>query len=259
MNRVRLVHWNEEEARVRVSALEKAGYEVDYEPLRDQTAMRRIREGSPQAIVIDLSRTPSQGRDLAIWLRKQKSTRNVPLVFLGGAPEKAESVKRVLPDAVYSNWSKARSALKRAIARPPKNPVVPDSAFAGYSGTPLPKKLGIKPGHTVALVSSPPDLDETLGSLPEGVVLRPSGRGKRNLTICFVRSRKELDRRIDSLVQASHQGPVWIAWPKKASAMPTDLTQNDVRKTGLDSGLVDYKICAIDETWSGLCFALRRR
>jgi len=164
-----------------------------------------------------------------------------------------------LPDAVYSDWSHLPEALERAIANPTENPVVPESALAGYSGTPLPKKLGIKPGSVVALVSAPADFDVTLGNLPEGVELRASGRGKRHLTICFVISRRELDRRMPSLVRVSEQGHVWVAWPKKASSMKTDLTQTYVRQTGLDAGLVDFKICAIDDTWSGLCFALRRR
>ena len=258
MAKIRLIHWNPEEARKGVAALEAAGYEVVYESLKDQTALQRIREGGPSAIVIDLSRMPAQGRDLAIWIRQQKTTRRLPLVFLGGAPEKVDKIRRVLPDAVYSDWSKIRATLKRAIANPPEKPVVPESAFAGYSGTPLPKKLGIKPGFVVALVGAPPDFAETLGLLPEGAELRPSGRGRRNLTICFVRSCKELDRRLDRLVEMSKQGHVWIAWPKKASSMISDVTQTYVRQTGLDAGLVDYKICAIDETWSGLCFALRR-
>lgn len=259
MKRIRLIHWQEDEAQERRSVLEDAGYGVDFEVLQNQTAMRRISDGKPDAIVVDLSRLPAQGRDLAIWLRQQKPTRHVPLVFLGGDPAKVEKIKALLPDAVYSEWPKAGSALKRSLAKPPKNPVVPESAFAGYSGTPLPKKLGIKPGSVVALLGAPADFDRTLGPLPEGAVLRPSGRGKRDLTVCFARSRAELKRRLTSLVKVSEQGHVWVAWPKKASAMKTDLTQNHVRRVGLDAGLVDFKICAIDETWSGLCFALRRR
>lgn len=259
MTRIRLVHWHQDEARQRIEALAAAGYRVEYEPLKDQGTMRRIRESDPQAIVIDLTRMPSRGRDLALWLRQQKATRHTPLVFVGGATGKVEGVKSLLPDAVFCEWTKFRSALRRAIAAPPKNPIVPSSTLAGYSGTPLPRKLGIKPGFVVALTGAPEDFAATLGSLPEGASLRSSGRGRRDLTICFVRSNRELRRRIGGLLAVSEQGHVWIAWPKKTSSMATDLTQADVRKTGLEAGLVDFKICAIDETWSGLCFALRRR
>ena len=259
MTTIRLVHWNDGEAQARVSDLKAAGYAVDYEPLGDQAGLRKIRQGKPAAIVIDLSRAPAQGRDMALWLRQQKSTRQVPLVFLDGEPEKVEKIKGLLPDATYATWRRFRSAIKGAMANPPKQPVVPGSVFAGYSGTPLPKKLGIKPGSIVALVNGPPEFEVTLGPLPEGALLRPSGRGRRDLTICFARSCRELDRRVDSLVKVAEQGNVWIAWPKKASGVETDLTQTYVRKTGLDAGLVDFKICAIDATWSGLCFSLRRK
>lgn len=259
MKTVHLIHWHAGEAQERISTVEKAGYRVAFEPLKDQAALRRIREGEPDAILIDLDRMPSQGRDTAIWLRQQKPTRGVPLVFIGGAREKVEAIEKLLPDAVFTDWGRFRSALKRAIVNPPNQPVVPESAFAGYSGTPLPKKLGIKPGFVVALAGAPEGFDEMLGLLPEGAALRPSGRGKRNLTICFVRSCKELDRRLPAMFKASEQGHVWFAWPKKASGLKTDVTQNYVRQQGLAVGLVDFKICAIDETWSGLCFALRRK
>lgn len=133
-----------------------------------------------------------------------------------------------------------------------------DSRLAGYSGTPLPKKLGITEGRTAALVNAPTDFAETLGSLPSGATLHSNPRGKRDLTIWFVRSRKELDAAMPRMVRASRQGGVWIAWPKKASGMATDVSETAVRESGLAAGLVDHKICAIDQTWSGLRFALRK-
>lgn len=258
MSRIRLIHWQEEEGRDRRAILEEAGFEVVFEMLQDQAALRGIRQDQPEAIVIDLTRLPARGRDLGIWLRKQKATRQVPLVFVDGDPAKVEKVRGLLPDAVYAEWEVLPEVLRRAMAEPPSSPVVPESAFAGYSGTPLPKKLGIKPGSIVALLGAPSDFDMTLGTLPEGASLRPSGRGRRDLTICFLRSRRDLEKRLPGLVKVAEQGHVWMAWPKKASGLKTDLTQNDVRRTGLDAGLVDFKICAIDKTWSGLCFARRR-
>ena len=131
--------------------------------------------------------------------------------------------------------------------------------MAGYSGTPLVKKLGIKPNAVVALVGAPEKFDKTLGALPEGVVLRTHARGRRNLTIWFAKSTADLKRRIKPMAAAVEKGGLWIAWPKKASGVLTDLTQHDVRSTGLAAGLVDYKICAIDDTWSGLLFARRKK
>jgi len=129
---------------------------------------------------------------------------------------------------------------------------------AGYSGTPLPRKLGIKADSVTALVGSPPDFEDTLGPLPAGARLSRSGRGRRDLTLWFVRSAAELRRAMPRMVHAAQSGGVWIAWPKKASGLATDVTESIVRDHGLAAGLVDHKVCAIDATWSGLRFALRR-
>ncbi len=129
---------------------------------------------------------------------------------------------------------------------------------AGYSGTPLPKKLGIKPDAIVALVNAPDRFEATLGALPDGAELRRFARGARDVTIWFVSSRKELERGMAKIVAAIGETAVWIAWPKKASGVVTDVTETDVRGTGLAAGLVDFKVCAIDATWSGLKFTRRR-
>ena len=135
-------------------------------------------------------------------------------------------------------------------------PAQPSSA--GYSGTPLPRKLGIKADSVTAIVRAPPAFEATLGDLPSGARVSHSGRGRRDLTLWFVRSAAELRRAIPAMVEASRSGGVWIAWPKKASGVATDLTEGVVREYGLAAGLVDHKVCAIDATWSGLRFALRK-
>ena len=192
-------------------------------------------------------------------LRRSKSTRRVPLVFVGGAGAKVASVKQHLPDAAYGDWRGIRSTLRRAIAHPPTDPVKPASALAAYSGTPLPKKLGIKPDSVVALVGAPEGFEELLGELPEGVTLRRRAQGRCDLIVWFAASRRELERRVARLGSVAGAGGLWIAWPKKASGVVTDLSERVVREAGLAAGLVDYKIAAIDETWSGLRFARRKR
>ena len=132
-------------------------------------------------------------------------------------------------------------------------------SVAGYSGTPLVKKLGIKPGFTVALVDAPEGFEDLLVDLPADIVMRHSARGKRDLTIWFNDSASKLKRRVEAMARAVEGGSIWIAWPKKASGVATDVTEALVRKSGLDQGLVDVKICAIDETWSGLKFYRRKK
>ena len=259
MPRVRLIHWKPDEAEAQVAKLRKAGYEIDAMPFDGPPALKALRRNPPDAVIIDLSRMPSAGRDVAAAMRSAKSTQHVPLVFVEGEPAKVDRVRSLLPDATYTTWTRIRGALRRAIANPPQAPVKTESVMAGYSGTPLPKKLGIKAGFTIALVNAPADFDRTLGPLPEGATLRRQLRGNFDLLLWFVKSRKELERNIRRFADAAPSGGTWIAWPKKASGFSTDVTQTHVRNTGLSNGLVDYKICAIDATWTGLKFAPRKR
>ena len=259
MPRVTLIHWKAEEARQRAAALRAAGYTVGYQPF-DPNVFRDIKQKPPAAIVIDLTRQPMQGRDVAFEVRRAKSTRLLPVVFVEGDPEKVARIKRQVPDAVYTTWGRIRSGLKRAIAHPPKSPVVPDSVLAGYSGTPLPKKLGIKPDSVLTLVNAPKDFERTLGKLPQGVTVKRQAHSWPDLTLWFVTSLKNLDRKLPRILPMTEQGgALWIIWPKKSSGVTSDLTQADVRRVGLAAGLVDFKICAVDETWSGLKFVRRKQ
>jgi len=125
------------------------------------------------------------------------------------------------------------------------------SGVAGYSGTPLPQKLGIKDGARVRLARAPDGFASTLG-----VVAR--SRGEADVIVLFTRSATELEREFPRLRRSLQQsGGFWIAWPKQASGVATDLNEAAVRRYGLSQGLVDNKVCAIDATWSGLRFVVR--
>ena len=129
---------------------------------------------------------------------------------------------------------------------------------AGYSGTPLIKKLGIKAGARLHLVGAPADFEQTLGALPAGT--RALSRGTLDFAMLFVRTAVELRRHFPRLRdRLETNGMLWVAWPKKVAKVSTDLTEGVVRQFGLDAGLVDVKICAVDETWSGLKFVRRLR
>ena len=131
--------------------------------------------------------------------------------------------------------------------------------MAGYSGTPLPKKLGIKPESRLAIVGAPDGFDRTLGELPERVEVRARARGPLDVILFFTTSAAELAHRFDKLAAAlDPAGALWVAWPKKASGVETDMSENRVRDVALPRGLVDNKVCAIDETWSGLRLVIRR-
>lgn len=131
---------------------------------------------------------------------------------------------------------------------------------AGYSGTPLPKKLGIKEGHSVAVLSAPDGFLEILEPLPAGVKVRanPRGRGPFDVIVAFVRSESDLRKRFERGRVVLHpSGGLWVAWPKQSSPLSTHLKESHVRGYGLSTGLVDNKVCAIDQDWSGLRFVVR--
>jgi hypothetical protein len=128
--------------------------------------------------------------------------------------------------------------------------------MAGYSGTPLPKKLGINEGSTVALLAAPPGV---LDGLPPGVTVKRQARGKADVVVAFFMERRDFERRIDALGRMIFpSGGLWVAWPKRSSGLETSMGEDVVRAVALPLGLVDNKVCAIDETWSGLRVVWRR-
>ncbi len=129
---------------------------------------------------------------------------------------------------------------------------------AGYSGTPLVRKLGIKPGSRLALIGEPEGFGDTLGPLPPDVAVRRRLHGPLDVIVAFFDSRASLERRLPALKAAlDPAGGLWIGWPKRASGVTTDVSENLVRELGLAAGLVDNKVCAIDEVWSGLRLVYR--
>lgn len=133
------------------------------------------------------------------------------------------------------------------------------AAPAGYSGTPLPKKLGIKEGSAVALLRAPAGFDVTLGDLPDGVTVRARAQGTNDVVVTFHTSRADFEAALPKALKVLDvDGGLWVAWPKKASKVPTDMTEDVVREVCLPLGLVDNKVCAIDEVWSGLRVVWRK-
>lgn len=256
--RVRLFHSDACEARSRMRELKTFGYRVEWQKI-DPEVLRNIRKKPPVAIVIDLTRAPSQGRDIGMYIRHHKATRNIPIVFVDGEAEKVAQIKEHLPDAIYAEWGGIKKVLKRAVMHPPVQPHAPRSLFAVYSRTPLVRKLGIKPQDVVVLIDAPEDFARKLVDLPMGVALRERVNSNNNLMIWFVKSREVLEKRINKITGFVRKGGIWIVWPKMSSGISSDLTQTMVRRAGLRAGLVDYKVCAVDQTWAGLKFAVRKK
>jgi CheY-like chemotaxis protein len=256
MTNVLLVHWNETEAKQLARALKALGYKPKILFDSEKPNLAEIREHPPELFLIHLSRLPSQGREIAGHFRRAKATRNVPILFVGGDPERVKTARKLIPDAEFAVWDEIRTAIKRAIKNAPRNPAIP-STMASYSASALPKKLGIRDNCSIMLINPPNHFERKLDPLPAytKIVYDPKGA---HVAILFAMSQAELARDFRPLAKAlPEKTALWIAWPKKASGVKTDLDGNIVREFGLDAGWVDYKVCAIDETWSGLCFARR--
>ncbi len=259
---LRLIHWHTAEARARAGRLAALGYVVNARLPRGSEVFRELRRRPPSAVLISLDRLPSAGRDIAFGLLSQRSLAAIPVIFVGGAPAKVAAIRARLPGAAYARWPGVGPVLRRTLTRvrtaPTKVTPVRGGVMAGYAGTPLPAKLGIKAGTRVALLGAPPRFAATLGTLPAGAGLTDRG-DRANLALWFVRSRTAFSRGLTRAAALAARMPVWVVSPKKTGPLASDLSQPHIRAACLAAGLVDYKVCAVDPTWSGLLFRRRGR
>lgn len=258
---VRLVCWSDEIAKQRATQIKAHGYQVDASSLRGSSAyVSRFRSLNPDAIVIDLDRLPSHGREVALALRASKSTRHFPIVFTGGVDDKVQKLRAELPDAVFTTWEKVGLALKRAIANPISNPVRSVPHMERWNKSSLTQKLGMGTAIKVALIGDHTrELEEILGELPEGVTLSERIAADTKLILYPVHTLRELDVSLD---HASRHLPetasFWIIHPKGGPGIERDFNQNDVRELALARGFVDYKVCSVDSRLSGLKFTHKK-
>jgi CheY-like chemotaxis protein len=257
---VYLVHWRSAETEPLVRVIQDAGHHVEYDPAADGGAVyKAIRRRPPDAVVIDLSRLPSHGRELAIGLRGAKSTRHVPIIFVGGASDKAAAIRSQLPDAIYvESASQLGEALEQARTARLATPVVPVQMMDRYGGRTVAQKLGIREGSTVGVIDPPSGYTAAIGELPAGARFDEDPRAACEVTLWFIH---DLDgyrskaRRMRALAGATK---LWILWRKKSAAPESGLSERVIRETAASVGLVDYKICAVDRTWSAMAFAVKK-
>lgn len=253
MARVLIIAYNPEEASARAARLRGEGIDAEHYPARGTGGLRNLRAHLPEAIAIDLMELPSYGRYMGALLRQQKATRHIPLIFIEGDPEKTPRAKELFPDAVFTSWKRFSAALERAIRLIPVEPVVPN-----LFTSPLLEKLRIREGTAIALLHAPEGFAKTLGDLPAGC--RIARRMPENgVILLFVRSAAALGHELPMIARELRSGRVfWILWPKRSAKGPADLKMPAIRQMAAGWGLVDYKVCAVDETWSGMAIGRRR-
>ncbi|MDP8989916.1 MAG: hypothetical protein M3N41_07530 [Acidobacteriota bacterium] len=255
MRRVRLFHWNAKGAAALIARLRAAGFEAVHNAETQSPSVRELKESGAAAVVIDLSRMPSHGKYVGAWVRGSKSTRHLPLVFVGGESEKVAAIRELIPDAVYSTVAGVDAALKKAIARPPSDPVVPRQMMETAPGRTAAQKMGIREGSAVGLLDPPADYLKVLGVLPEGVVLEEDPRRACPVTVWFVHDPGEYEAALASRRLLAAKSRLWIVWQK---GRRDGLNGNFVREAALAMGLVDYKICSLDGVWTGMVFAVKK-
>jgi CheY-like chemotaxis protein len=253
MPRIRLFHWRAEEAKRLIAVLRASGYTVDYPGDTVNGNWRSLRESpQPVAAVIDLTRLPSHGRWVAAEIRATKSLRHIPIVFVDGDPDKIERIRKDLPDAVYTSRTQVASALKRV--KPLVDPVVPARMMNRTDRTAA-EKLGIKDGARVALIDPPADYLRVLGKLPKDVSLEEEPEETLPLTLWFVRDPDAYLAGLAAMRKRAAASQVWVIYPK---GQKTGIKQSMIRESALAVGLVDYKVCSVNDTWTGLLFTRKK-
>jgi hypothetical protein len=258
MRRIRLIHWNSEEGAVMAGTLRKADFAVEYEDKAAPDMIRSLRMSPPDAIVIDLSRLPSHGREVGTVLRGNRYTRQIPLLFVDGAPEKVARVREKLPDAAYCESARIVAALRKCIREAPENPVVPTQMMERYAARTTAQKLGIRAGSKVAVMDAPRDYARVIGTVPEDVEFDEESWKDCAVTVWFVEEPEAFLASLPKMRRAAAVSKLWVAWPKKTARRDSPINETMIRETAIRSGLVDYKICSVNETWSGLCFAVKK-
>lgn len=243
-----MIHRDLAEAAERAARLRCQGFDAEPYTSLGARGFRGIRANPPAVALIDLTRLPSYGKAIGTLMRESPSLRTIPLVFIEGDPEKNAGVREVLPDAVIAPWTKIDAAIRKAIGQKSKAPMPPQP-----SRTPVAAKLGIRDGSLVALVRAPEGF-ELAGVRPHPRV------DEADVILMFFKSAAALGRELPTLPNLLRKGrKLWILWPKQASAKAGDLTMVRIRDMASPFGLVDYKVCAVDATWSGMVLGQRRR
>jgi hypothetical protein len=251
--RLRVVHWNAKEAEPLLESLRAAGHSVELTSSIGSGIMKYLRAAPPEAVVIDLSRQPSHGREVGAAIRNGKTIKHLPILYVDGDPEKVAGIRTVLPDAVYTTRARVIAELKRA--KPVANPVRPTPMMERFGNRTTAQKLGIGKGMRVAVLDPPADYERAIGALPEGAVLEENPREVLRLTLWFTHDPDSFLARMRRMRALAAQSRLWILWRKNKV---DGLDGGFIRVAGIDAGLVDYKICSVDAVWSGMAFAVKK-
>lgn len=259
MARVRLIHWKSAESGPLIDILRKAGHDVEYEEKFTSKLLPVIRAAPPQVFVLDLSRMPSHSRYVAAAFRQSPKTRHVPIVFVDGEPEKVALIRGQFPDALFAALAKVPSTIKAAMKLKPVSPVAPGRLFSYHPRTAA-QKMGIAKNARIGVIDGPRDYERVIGAVADGVEFVEGAQPDCTMLIWFVTDPDtyiEMLPRMRVLLSKSKLR-LWVLWKKGGTTRSGAVTQPLIREAGQEFGLVDYKICAVDKSWSGIALTLKK-
>lgn len=245
-----MIHREVAEAAALAGRLRDKGYAAQPYLSLGPKGFREIRAEPPDVILIDLMRLPSYGKAMGALLRESKSLREIPLAFLAGDPKKTAEVRRIFPDAEFAEWMDVPEALENAVRNARKAPLLPRVPSKSVAA-----KLGITGASVVVMLGAPAQCPL---NLPEGTRIgkRPA---EADVVMLWAHSEAGLDRELGRVAPLAEAGRrIWLLWPKRTSGVETSLTMPRVREIAIGHGLIDYKVCAVDATWSGIAVGPRR-
>jgi hypothetical protein len=251
--RVGLVHWKAEEARPLIERLERAGYDVHYGDEKKPLRVSELKKLDPWAAVVDLTRLPSQGKYWAAELR-ESSLRHLPILFVDGDAQRVERVRAAIPDAEYVSVDELVAALMKV--EPVAHPVQPERMMASTRSAAL--KMGVKASTRVGVYDAPRGYAKVIGELPSGAVLEESPAEIAPVSVWFVRDAEAYLAGLRAMKKIAAKSKLWVVYPKQKKGATQGITQFTLREAAIEIGLVDYKICRVDETWTGMAFAVKK-
>lgn len=254
---VRLFHWREQEAQELIAELRKAGFTVDYDAMPASSSFRSMAEHPTAAAVIDLTRLPSHGRHVAAEICSRKSLRHIPIIFVDGAPEKVAAIRKELPDAIYTTRGKLAAAIRSAKAV--AHPVQPARMMDRRDRTTA-QKMGICENARVAILGAPPGYAKVLGAMPAAVSLEEDPAETLPLTVWFVTDAGVYRAGLPAMRARMSETRLWVVYPKGGAKKTGDggINQFFIREQALALGMVDYKICSVNPSWTGILFTLKK-
>jgi hypothetical protein len=256
--RVVLLHWKQEE--LRELKIRIKGFTVDaYAPVSGEGLKGLVEKNPPDALLICLDRLPSNGHAVGYHYRSRKATRGIPIVFVGGLPEKVEKVRVSLPNVYFCAWDKVTETLTTAIANPPIAVPPLKRSYAEHTDRPLHEKLGIREGMRIALLGAPAPLEKLVPKIPFEIDVTDQPERDTDIALWFVRRPDDVEDGLSWITGRMAKPRVWIFYPRRKSAATAGgLTWTSLMETAARYSLAQYKVMRLNDDWSGVVFGKSR-